>query len=163
MRPVGWPGRSRSGAGRRHFLRVLMLAVAGLGVGCAEDAAPPETVKVTGLVTYKNQPLSKGAVTFQPVDPGKAPLLRPAQGQIQSDGRYELSTFKDGDGALPGHYQIVVTSYENEPTAEEYDAGAKRISSIPERYSNALTSGLVAEVPQDPAGEKVEVNLVLED
>jgi len=127
-----------------------MLGVLVGTIGCGGGATPPpRTILVTGVVTFAGQPLNKGTVTLQPLDTGDKSLSRPAIGQIQSDGTFKLGTFKDGDGALPGEYAVLIASYENEPTAEEYDAGVKRKSAIPEKYSNAISSGIVASVPKE--------------
>lgn len=123
------------------------IAVCGMFVGCGEAVeAPPKTYKVSGKVTYKGQPVSKATVTFQALDAGDSANRRPAIGEIQPDGTYQLSTFNPDDGALPGDYQVVITSFDNEPTAEEHAEGAERKSAIPEKYSNAVTSGLMQKI-----------------
>jgi len=114
-------------------------------IGCAQSDQPV-TIPVGGVVTVDGKPLTKGTITFQMKSTGDGALKRPAIGQIDAEGRFQLSTFQAGDGALPGHYTVVITAFENEPTAEEYAAGAKRKSLIPEKYSNAITSGLDAVV-----------------
>ena len=64
--------------------------------GCGSDMSPGDgmTVPVKGKVTYKGEPLSQGEVVFEP-DGG-----REAYGWVQLDGTFELTTFKQGDGAL---------------------------------------------------------------
>jgi hypothetical protein len=73
--------------------------------GCGLDAGPQAgmTVPVKGKVTYKGQPLAQGEVVFEP-DGG-----REAHGSIQPDGTFELSTFKQGDGAVPGVHRVGVS------------------------------------------------------
>ncbi|QDU11144.1 hypothetical protein V202x_45600 [Gimesia aquarii] len=122
------------------FLSVLL-------VGCGGNEKP-ETVLVSGLVTLDGKPLSKGTVTFQSKSRGEGTLNRPAIGQIDENGRVQLSTFEEGDGVLPGNYTVVITAFENDPSVEEYAAGAQRKSLIPEKYSNPLTSGLEAVVTE---------------
>ncbi len=112
-----------------------------LSIGCS-GSENPQTIIASGIVTIDGQPMTKGTVTFQPVLSEIGNLKRPATGQIDSSGRFQLSTFQDGDGLLPGKYHVVITAFENAPTAEEYAAGAKRKSLIPEKYGNPATSGL---------------------
>lgn len=116
-------------------------------VGCGGEEKP-QTVLVSGLVTLDGKPLPKGTVTFQSKSKGDGSLKRPAIGQIDSSGRVQLSTFEAGDGVIPGSYTVVITAFENDPSAEEYAAGAKRKSLIPEKYSNPITSGLEAIVSE---------------
>jgi len=61
--------------------------------------------KVTGTVTLDGTPVEGATVTFIPVD-GKA---RSASGSTSADGTFELTTFKDKDGALPGDYKVTVS------------------------------------------------------
>ncbi|WP_339728059.1 hypothetical protein [uncultured Gimesia sp.] len=115
--------------------------------GCSGNERP-KTIPVTGTVTIDGKLLPKGTVTFQPKSSSEGNVKRPAIGQIDTTGRVQLSTFEAGDGVLPGSYAVVITAFENDPTAEEYAAGVKRKSLIPDKYSNALTSGLEADVAE---------------
>ena len=63
------------------------------------------TVPVKGKVTYKGKPLTEGEIVFEPDNSG-----REAHGSIQPDGSFELTTFKTGDGAVPGTHRVAVTS-----------------------------------------------------
>ncbi len=156
---------SFASSGRRAggYFSALSIVCALLICGCSEQTEPrPRTIPVTGKVTIGGKPLTKGTVTFQPLNSGSQERRRPAISEIDANGVYRIGTFSTGDGALPGDYQVVITSFENDPTAEEYDAGAKRISAIPERYSNAITSGLLAQVPTD-ATEPITIDFALEE
>ncbi|MBA2112911.1 hypothetical protein [Bremerella alba] len=103
-----------------------------------------ETAPVTGIVTYNGKPLPYGRVSFRP------PAGSPATGEIQSDGRFSLSTYGNGDGAIVGTHQVSVT-------ATEVDAGVMAAtaantemtvpkSMIPKKYTSFSTSELTAEV-----------------
>ena len=61
-------------------------------------------IPVKGKVTYKGQPVTKGVVQFEPDGYG-----RPARGQLQSDGTFELTTFKPGDGVVAGEHRISIS------------------------------------------------------
>jgi major membrane immunogen (membrane-anchored lipoprotein) len=76
-------------------------------VGCgSDDSGLAQRYKVSGTVTYKGQPVEKGAITFEPINPAP-PAGRHASGTIEN-GRYRLTTAVDGDGALPGEYKVIV-------------------------------------------------------
>src|SRR6476469_2683029 len=67
---------------------LLMLVVL---AGCNRG---PKMTSVTGKVIYNGHPLEFGVVMFQP------PSGQPAQGQIQPDGTFTLSTYRLNDGAV---------------------------------------------------------------
>jgi hypothetical protein len=60
---------------------------------------------VNGSVTLDGKPLSGATVTFMPVD---ATSGRMAGGITDDDGQFQLTTFDEGDGALPGEYKATV-------------------------------------------------------
>jgi hypothetical protein len=136
----------------------LLLAAAWLA-GCDKKQQAHETVPVSGVVRFKGTPLTKGTVTLQPINDGSGLNQRPAIGEIDAGGAFTLSTFTAGDGALPGNYHVLVTCYRNAPTVEEYAQGVKRESLIPERYSNALTSGQTREIPEKGGPIQFDIDL----
>lgn len=121
---------------------VLLLAVIW---GCGSKSDHPETVPITGKVTYKGQPVTKGTITFQP-DGGQ-----PATGQLQPDGTYSLSTFAERDGALPGHHQVMILATDADPTLMPGSSPGYKTPKelVPKKYAQLDTSGLVADVAKD--------------
>ena len=95
------------------------------------------TVPVSGTVTYKGKPLTKGTVVFEP-DAG-----RPAHGAIQSDGRYTLSTFKEGDGAVEGAHRVSISGLN------------KKV--LPLKYHSPSSSGIEIEVQGETSDYPVEL------
>jgi hypothetical protein len=81
-------------------------------VGCAAKDAP---VPVDGVVTLDGNPVAGAAVLFMPA--GEAG--RPASGRTNRRGIFRLSTYRVGDGALPGAYRVVVTKTEAIPPPPE--------------------------------------------
>ena len=73
--------------------------------GCGGGGTPHlgKTVPVKGRITYRGKPLVQGTVTFEPEDTG-----REASGDIGPDGTFVLTTFTDGDGAVPGIHRVRV-------------------------------------------------------
>lgn len=114
--------------------------------GCGPSR--PATVRVEGTVTLDGQPVEGAAVQFIPASGS------PAHGLTDAAGRFTLTTFDDGDGAMPGQHRITVQK--NKVTgaaADEHGLETGVPTSppaiewlIPEKYSQPDTSGLTAEV-----------------
>ena len=127
--------------------------------GCADDTGLEKRYPVSGTVTYKDQPLEKGEISFIPAD-ANSKTQRPATGTIVN-GKYTLSTATSGDGAFPGKYKVSVRSQEIdksqvEATIKKFGGGgrqdqiakatAKAKNLIPEKYLSSEMSGLEADV-----------------
>jgi hypothetical protein len=111
-----------------------MVATFGLA-GCNTG---PEVAIVRGKVELDGEPLKTGAVLTS------TSAGRGAQGTINANGEFELGTFAANDGALPGVHKVAIVA--NDPnigTGPEALAGK---SLVPQRYTNAATSGLEIEV-----------------
>ena len=117
------------------LLAVLALLAA---AGCGQSDRP-STYPVHGAVTLDGNPLSFGGVRFVSDDG------RLAKAKIQSDGSYTLSTFEDGDGAIPGSYRISVQVRKMKEETADRPAWPGP-SLIPEKYEDPTTSGLQFEV-----------------
>ncbi len=107
---------------------LLLLAVGGCG-----RYAP-----VRGKVTLEDgTPVTSGTVIFESKEADK-PLT--ARGDIQTDGSYQLSTDRPGDGVPPGWYRVLVApppqNPDGPPVKEVFDR----------RYGAFATSGLEFEV-----------------
>ena len=114
--------------------------------GCSGVKIPP-LGQVGGIVTLDGPPLTKGQVQFLP-DSSKGTKGRMAVGIIGTDGRFSLTAFKPGDGALVGFHKVVIICEEDIPTFDPNSKVALQPpkSLIPIRYTDANTSGLTAEV-----------------
>ncbi len=75
-------------------------------IGCSKDKKLPATIPVTGVVTYKGEPLADANVMFVPVDPKG----RSANGKTDANGKFVLKTYVGASheltGALEGDYKI---------------------------------------------------------
>ena len=125
-----------------------------LAVGCdgGSGSDVPKTVPVSGVVTYNGQPLTHGEVVFTPKD---TKIGRSSRGEIGPGGKYSLTTFREGDGVVPGDFSIAVFCYEDPPppTSEELANppaafGLRGKPAIPTRYLDPKTSGLTATVSE---------------
>jgi hypothetical protein len=111
--------------------------------GCGTSGGPDGSmlVPVKGKVTYKGKPLTDGTITFEPDDFG-----RPAHGNIQPDGTFVLTTYKDGDGAVRGQHRIAVS------------ASAKRGQNVPLKLRDPNSSKVVVEVSEGKTEYEVDLN-----
>jgi hypothetical protein len=61
--------------------------------------------RVSGLVTYKGQPVEMGEVLYLP-DSDKGNNGVPSMGAIGKDGTYTMSTQESGDGVIAGFHKV---------------------------------------------------------
>jgi hypothetical protein len=130
----------------------------------------PKTHPVTGEVIYKGRPLADAVVHFNNPAAGRSAL-----GTTDSSGRFSLMTFVPEDGAVAGTHQVTISKGSIEvpgtklvglKSHEELKEAIARMTDedrrnfpmmtpavmrweIPERYGDAATSGLSAEVAED--------------
>lgn len=118
-------------------------------IGCAAqptgDVLP--TVRVSGTLTYKGNPLEYHQVTFAPND-GQ----RPAAGISDENGKFTLGTNSPGDGAITGTHNVSVI-YVGPPNDdpefginEFYSPPPPKVK-IPRKYADPKRSGITIEVP----------------
>ena len=135
-------------------LNVLVFA------GCS-GSDRPEMVPVSGTVMYRGEPLEGASVRFV------GQIGRPAIGRTDADGRFTLTSFDEGDGAVLGEHAVTVTKYakpsfeppKNPEGGYIFESEAEKLafydtpSVIPTRYENSDQSGLqftvTAEGPND--------------
>jgi hypothetical protein len=94
---------------------------------------------VRGAVTLEDgTPVTRGLVIFERVD-GGPPLT--ARGDIQPDGRYELSTEAPGDGVAAGRYRVSINPLDTSDVPDE-----QKTLPFDVKYLSQKTSGLEFEV-----------------
>jgi len=123
--------------------------------GCGSEV-PMTPVK--GRVTYNDEPLTFGVVMFHP------PRGQVAQALIESDGTFNLSTFRKEDGVVPGNYRVSVLCFEaHDPGGSgprEDEGGGMWLgkSLIPLKYTRASSSGLSTNISlEDPQEILIEL------
>jgi len=129
-----------------------------MSTGCGPGG--PETAPVSGTVTLDGQPVAGAAVMLVPESAG-----RPAHGVTDSQGKFTLTTFEEGDGALVGKHSVTVTLKKVTGMLADVDGlsggvapgGIKEEWIIPKKYSSPKTSGLSAEVKK--SGEPLVLDL----
>jgi hypothetical protein len=113
------------------------MVLAAVAIGCGQSP----TVKVSGTVTLNGQPAENIEVTFLPVGG------RYATGVTDAQGRFELSTFKPGDGVMPGEQIVTLGEYYPPGQPPPMPRGNEPLASrFPSIYSDTVKSPLRAQV-----------------
>ncbi|QDV49668.1 hypothetical protein Enr17x_16890 [Gimesia fumaroli] len=124
------------------LLCILPLTMSGCGDG------RPARATVTGNVSYNGKPLSIGSLVFIPIGGGP-----PAQGKVNRDGVYEMGTFEETDGVIPGDYKVMITALTSSGGSglpeDTVSANEAPVSVIPEWYGDLEKSGLQVTVKAD--------------
>jgi len=136
-----------------HKLGLLVCVLSCCFTGCGGPASGRlKTATVTGRVTFKGEPLSLGEIKFLP-DGATGEGVRVAYSTLDENGRYSLTTYGNGDGAILGSHRVTIVSREEvtpgmgkRMTPQGMAPAQQPKSFIPERYAKPETSGLTAEV-----------------
>ncbi len=116
------------------LIALLLLAAA----GCGGDPDLVSAVPAAGTVNYKGKPVDRGTIRFVP-DKGL-----PAGAPIQN-GRFTMTTYNEGDGAIPGPHKVEVISFLESPGKDGGEPTQRYL--VPEKYTTAENSGLTVDVP----------------
>jgi hypothetical protein len=105
---------------------ILLLVTSGCGGSSGEFQLAP----VKGKVIYNGQPVTSGSIHFRPIavqGAKKGMQGKPASGQVQSDGTFVLTTFRQGDGAIVGKHEVSyipatggAETYQDQPEKSPY-------------------------------------------
>jgi len=140
---------------RFSLLCLLSVVWSFILVGCGPSR--PELGTVTGQVTFDGKLVPEGTVRFFPA------YGRPARGVLDAQGRYELTTFETGDGALVGTHEVSIEACTVEGGAPKFSSMEEEIAYysdrsreparparikwiVPERFAHAKSSNLSATV-----------------
>ena len=128
--------------------RFMLAALAVVPLGCSRP--PHELAPVRGTVTLDQTPLGGGRVMFAPIAASQnREVGKPAFGQIQADGAFRLTTYREGDGAVVGEHWVTIYG----PRA---DAQPSSAANIP-RFKRLAVSKKQAVV----AGQENEIHIRL--
>jgi hypothetical protein len=116
---------------------LALLTIAGCGSG------GPRTYRIPGKLTYDDgSPVTGASVVLQTTVKDQ-PVV--ARGMATPDGKFELTTFTEGDGVVAGEHQVSISPL---PIAE----GTKSLGPpIPSQYWDFSTSQLTTTVTPQTA------------
>lgn len=126
-------------------------------VGCGPSL--PRTMPISGVVTLDGEPVEGASVLLIPVAGG-----HPATGVTDAEGKFVLSTFDAGDGAIVGQHGIAVTKshFVGEATSDGLStpagATAPARELLPARYAAPSTSGLTFDVSRSSPPLVIELH-----
>lgn len=105
---------------------LMIIGLAGCGT------SNPATYPVTGTVTFNGKPLAGANIGFSATDEN----TRGAIGVTDSEGKYSLTTFEKGDGAMAGTFKVTVSKFDGpaEPV-KLADPSANTGDELPANYS----------------------------
>jgi hypothetical protein len=93
----------------RTILRSLPILTLVALAGCGSGNGPVPCHPVSGQVTYDGQPAAGVKVYLMPTSAPIVPQI-PANPRAVTgaDGRFNISTYREGDGAPEGGYQVIL-------------------------------------------------------
>jgi hypothetical protein len=144
------PRKTMQPAHMRRWLVAALLALA----GCGGSGSPKTCYPVSGELFVAGQPAGGAVIFFQPQD-GSRPEEWTAgfpRAVVQSDGKFQVSTYETDDGAPAGDYVLLVQwrpagSEDSESEAAPEGQTTDRLGG---KYMNPATSQLRATVGQAP-------------
>jgi hypothetical protein len=110
---------------------VLLSAFTYIGTvaGCADNGLG--LVPVNGKVTFAGQPPPKGGtITFNPITVQEGLPRRPGTAQFTADGSFTVTSFKKGDGLVPGTYHPRVACWKAPPDSND-PSSFERLNYVP--------------------------------
>ncbi len=136
----------------------VAIVLAGCGGGGAK------LFPATGTVIYKNQPVEGAVVSFRCEAANKT-----ATGTTDAQGRFDLTTYQGGKGAVAGKHKVIVTKMSApsggaagatsmEDAFKKPSAAAQAKSLLPPKYGDAARPLLEYTVSPDAANDfKIEL------
>ncbi|HTN74095.1 MAG TPA: hypothetical protein VL096_02570 [Pirellulaceae bacterium] len=113
-----------------------LLVLSLLATGC--DSGGLKTYKIPGKLVYEdNTPVPGASLIFQTTVDGE---VISAQGMVNPDGSFKLTTFKPDDGVLAGEHTVSVAPL---PPG---DGEARPQPPVPQIYWDLKTSGLKGKI-----------------
>jgi len=112
----------------RFSLMVVLVASA----GCSDQGFP--LTPVQGKVTFGGAPCpAAGTISFFPKEVAEGLPRRPAQGRFGLDGEFQVTTFEENDGLVPGRYAVSVDCWSGAPSMED-PAAFNSASHVPRNF-----------------------------
>ena len=116
-------------------LLILFVAVLSVSTGCKKKET---VVPVSGVATYKGQPLAYCSIFFKPVNPSNKDLCITSVGKTDAEGRFELTTteLNARKGAVVGQHQVSFKFMQwGTEFAEDEGPGSVDVPTLPREYT----------------------------
>lgn len=143
--------------GNAHRRTILCFPLATwvlIASGCGNQL--PKTVPVSGRLLFDGQPPpARGTIYFLPQAAAEGFPMRPGMADFDESGKFVATTFKPGDGLMPGKYAMHVECWQTPPNME----GKPAKSFVPKKYQSAVTSGLTLEVTADMKPQDIVIHI----
>src|SRR4051794_12495656 len=98
---------------RLPYLNTALLLTALAGCGSSDLAIVP----VNGTVTFAGgPPPAEGSITFTPTEVQEGLPHRPGRASFDKQGVFQVTSFKEHDGLIPGTYYANVTCWMKPPS-----------------------------------------------
>jgi hypothetical protein len=110
----------------------ILLCVCFATVGCGKNGLP--LVPVRGKITFNGgPPPAVGTVSFTPisVDPGLP--NRPGRAAFDKEGNFQVTSFKENDGLIPGKYHPQVSCWMGAPSSND-PSSFDRLNYVPKTF-----------------------------
>src|SRR5689334_3346285 len=91
---------------QRLFASAVLALACAACVGCGDSRFKP-VYPVRGQVLYEGKPAAGASVTFHAVSNVEDPWTKPSA-EVDEDGNFVVNTYKAGDGAPAGSYEVTV-------------------------------------------------------
>ena len=111
-----------------HFLRLSVLSVFSMSLGCGGGSDRYDTVPVSGVVTCNGKPLANGVINFTPMaEQGRSDgnRGRVALAKTDSNGKFKLTTYENEDGAIVGRHTVTISMGFSEETGASAKADSE--------------------------------------
>ena len=133
-------------------LLVVMILTAGCGSrGDKWTEGRPPVYPTSGQVLYKGEPVDGATVTFQPVDAGG----KPGSALTDSEGRFEVRTFDEGDGLTAGSQRVAIQKTQMVDKSGKVvelvtddGMGLTEENVLPKKYADFKTSGIEVKIQE---------------
>ena len=128
----------------RSVMRLAALIVLVGVLGCGPSH--PDAIPVTVTITHSGKPVKGATVNFISAEGS----TRMAYGKTDAQGKCQLSTYGENDGAVEGEHKVsVVKNVKNPEFSEEEPNVPRMINVLPKIYEDFNKSKLLASVSSE--------------
>jgi hypothetical protein len=123
-------------AGGVPWTRVVGISsvVVVLGMAGCNDSGMP-TVPVRGTVTFAGGlPPKPGSIAFAPIEVTEGLPHRPGVANFSTNGEFEVTSYRENDGLIPGTYQPSVDCWLQNPNPSD-PSTFERFNAVPKGFN----------------------------